>query len=226
MVIALVVTPEGLPLAYEVLPGNTKDSQTLRQYLAKIERQYGKAPRAQVMDRGIPTEAVLAEMRQSEPPVHDLVGTPKGSPDPVGTAAPRPGPQGAGDAPAAAELAVAAPQRTRCDEDHARATADEAGSRPAQTPRCLVDIKLDQASAGFTFALNQSQRRKLRRREGGYLLRTNLTESDPATLWQYYIQLVAVEEAFKNLKADLIGYTSHCDAACTPWRPCTPRAVL
>ena len=40
MVIALVVTPEGLPLAYEVLPGNTADNQTLRQFLSKIETQY------------------------------------------------------------------------------------------------------------------------------------------------------------------------------------------
>src|SRR5277367_4706596 len=78
VVIALVVTPEGLPLAYEVLPGNTKDSRTLRQFLTKIDTQYGKARRVWVMDRGIPTEAVLAEMRQSDPPVHYLVGTPKG----------------------------------------------------------------------------------------------------------------------------------------------------
>ena len=78
VVIALVVTPEGLPLAYEVLPGNTKDNQTLRQFLAKIEAQYGKAQRVWVMDRGIPTEEVLAEMRQSDPPVRYLVGTPKG----------------------------------------------------------------------------------------------------------------------------------------------------
>ena len=73
-----MVTPEGLPLAYEVLPGNTKDNQTLRQFLAKIEAQYGKAQRVWVMDRGIPTEEVLAEMRQSDPPVRYLVGTPKG----------------------------------------------------------------------------------------------------------------------------------------------------
>ncbi len=74
----MVVTPEGLPLAYEVLPGNTADNQTLRQFLAKIETQYGKARRVWVMDRGIPTEAVLAEMRHSDPPVRYLVGTPKG----------------------------------------------------------------------------------------------------------------------------------------------------
>src|ERR1700682_5302598 len=77
VVIALVVTPDGLPLAYEVLPGNTADCTTLRMFLAKIERQYGRARRVWVMDRGIPTEAVLAEMRGSDPPVQYLVGTPK-----------------------------------------------------------------------------------------------------------------------------------------------------
>jgi transposase len=45
IVIALVVTPEGLPLAYEVLPGNTADKTTLRPFLEHIERQYGKARR-------------------------------------------------------------------------------------------------------------------------------------------------------------------------------------
>ena len=78
VVIALVVTPDGLPLAYEVLPGNTADCKTLRMFLAKIEQQYGRARRVWVMDRGIPTEAVLAEMRGSDPPVQYLVGTPKG----------------------------------------------------------------------------------------------------------------------------------------------------
>src|ERR1700712_2894913 len=78
VVIALVVTPDGLPLAYEVLPGNTADSKTLRMFLSKIEQQYGKARRVWVMDRGVPTEAVLAEMRSSDPPVQYLVGTPKG----------------------------------------------------------------------------------------------------------------------------------------------------
>ncbi len=78
VVIALVVTPEGLPLAYEVLAGNTTDNTTLRDFLARIEEQYGRARRIWAMDRGIPTEAVLKEMRESDPPVHYLVGTPKG----------------------------------------------------------------------------------------------------------------------------------------------------
>jgi len=65
-------------MAYEVLAGNTADSKTLRMFLSKIELQYGKARRVWVMDRGVPTEAVLAEMRNSDPPVQYLVGTPKG----------------------------------------------------------------------------------------------------------------------------------------------------
>ena len=78
VVIALIVTPEGFPLCYEVMSGNTSDKTTLREFLSKIENQYGKARRVWVMDRGIPTEEVLAEMRQSETPVRYLVGTPKG----------------------------------------------------------------------------------------------------------------------------------------------------
>ncbi len=78
VVIALIVTPEGFPLAYEVLAGNTSDKTTLADFLKKIEEQYGKAERIWVMDRGIPTEAVLAQMRAADPPVQYLVGTPRG----------------------------------------------------------------------------------------------------------------------------------------------------
>jgi transposase len=75
VVIALVVTTDGLPLAYEVLAGNTSDKTTLKAFLAKIESLYGKARRVWVMDRGIPTEATLQQMRSDE--VAYLVGTPK-----------------------------------------------------------------------------------------------------------------------------------------------------
>jgi Transposase DDE domain len=234
VVIALVVTPEGLPLAYEVLPGNTKDNQTLRQFLAKIEAQYGKAQRVWVMDRGIPTEEVLAEMRQSDPPVRYLVGTPKGRltrlekllvDQPWQQA--RHGVQVKllaqdGEFYVFAEsadrvLKERAMRRRqlkwlwrRLHELAAMKTTREQllmklGAARAKAPVGwrLVDVKVEKASAAFTFTLNRDKLRKVRRREGRYLLRTNLTESDPATLWQYYIQLVAVEEAFKNLKADL-----------------------
>ncbi|HKM79954.1 MAG TPA: IS1634 family transposase [Candidatus Acidoferrum sp.] len=78
VVIALVVTPEGFPLAYEVMEGNTSDRTTLRGFLAKIEAQYGRARRVWLMDRGIPTEEVLQEMRAPEREVFYLVGTPRG----------------------------------------------------------------------------------------------------------------------------------------------------
>src|SRR5664279_2791576 len=77
VVIALVVTTDGFPLAYEVMDGNTSDRNTLRGFLDKIEATYGKAKRMWVMDRGIPTEAILAEMRDPSRPVSYLVGTPK-----------------------------------------------------------------------------------------------------------------------------------------------------
>ncbi|MFL5289160.1 MAG: hypothetical protein ACJ8AW_51470 [Rhodopila sp.] len=73
----------------------------------------------------------------------------------------------------------------------------------APTAWRLVEIEMDKESSMFIYCLNRQKLRTVRRREGRYLLRTNLTESDPALLWQYYIQLVVVEEAFKNLKQDL-----------------------
>jgi hypothetical protein len=77
VVIAVVLSPEGFPLAYEIMPGNTSDKTTLKLFLQKIQAQYGQAQRIWVMDRGIPTEETLKEMRQSDPPVSYLVGTPR-----------------------------------------------------------------------------------------------------------------------------------------------------
>ena len=77
LVIALVVTPDGFPLAYEVMNGNTSDRTTLPDFLKKIENTYGKAKRVWVMDRGVPSEAILQEMRQPERQTFYLVGTPK-----------------------------------------------------------------------------------------------------------------------------------------------------
>jgi len=78
VVIALVVTPDGFPLAYEVMDGNTSEHKTLRPFLEHIEKTYGKARRVWLMDRGIPTEATLREMREPGREMFYLVGTPKG----------------------------------------------------------------------------------------------------------------------------------------------------
>jgi hypothetical protein len=234
VVIALVVTTDGLPLAYEVLPGNTADCTTLRMFLARIERQYGRARRVWVMDRGIPTEAVLAEMRGSDPPVQYLVGTPKGrlsrlekqlltKPWQKARAGVQVKLLAEDD-----ELYVYAESVDRASKERAMRSRQlkwlwkrlrelaameipreemlmKLGAARSRAPTAwrLVDIEMDKESSMFVYTLNRQKLRRIRRREGRYLLRTNLTENDPALLWQHYTQLVAVEEAFKNLKGDL-----------------------
>jgi transposase len=234
VVIALVVTPEGLPLAYEVLAGNTADNTTLRDFLARIEKQYGRARRIWAMDRGIPTEAVLKEMRESDPPVHYLVGTPKGRLSRFEKALlaqswqeARPGVD-VKLLPPNRELYVYAQSRDRVAKERAirrrklkrlwarlkqlslmtltrEALLMKLGAARQKAPSAwrLVAVELAEKEATFRYRLRRDKLRQARRREGRYLLRTNLTETDPAKLWHFYLQLVAVEEAFKNLKGDL-----------------------
>ena len=73
----------------------------------------------------------------------------------------------------------------------------------ARTAWRLIDIEVAPKGATFSFAVNRDKLRQARRREGRYLLRTNLCDEDPAKLWRFYIQLVEIEAAFKNLKDDL-----------------------
>ena len=234
VVIALIVTPQGFPLAYEVLAGNTSDKTTLKEFLHKIETQYGKAERIWLMDRGIPTEAVLQEMRQSDPPVKYLVGTPKGRltrlekqlVDQSWHSA-RPGVQVKLLAQQG-ELYVLAESRDRVAKERSMRRRQlkwlwvrlkqlsamtltredllmKLGAAKQRAPSAwrLVRIEVAKQQATFSYGLHKAKLRRARRREGRYLLRTNLTESDPAKLWSLYLQLVAVEEAFKNLKGDL-----------------------
>jgi len=234
IVIALIVTPEGLPLAYEVLPGNTSDSKTLRSFLAKIEHQYGKAQRIWCMDRGVPTEEVLAEMRRSEPPVQYLVGTPKGRLNRLEQSLlTKPWHSARAGVkvkllPEDGELYVFAESRDRIGKERSMrrrqmkwlwarlaqlqsmelsrdALLMKLGSAQSKVPAAwrLITVKVAKNGASFTYALNRKKLKVTRRREGRYLLRTNLTESDPVKLWNYYLQLGQVEEAFRTLKSDL-----------------------
>jgi transposase len=234
VVIALVVTPEGLPLAYEVMAGNTADSTTLRDFLDRIERQYGKARRIWVMDRGIPTEAVLEIMRQADPPVSYVVGTPKGRLNRLEQQLlARPWHEARSGVqvkllPQDGELYVFAQSADRVAKERAmrrrqlkwlwarlkqlsamRLSREELlmklGAARQKTPTAwrLIMLEVSPNSAMFSYRLDRNRLRVARRREGRYLLRTNLTEHDPAKLWTYYLQLVAVEEAFKTLKGDL-----------------------
>src|SRR6266481_1246220 len=196
VVIALVVTPEGLPLAYEVLPGNTADNTTLRDFLARIERQYGKARRIWLMDRGIPTEAVLAEMRGADPPVQYLVGTPKGRLTRLEKDLLSQPWQDARPGVRVKQLSMMALSREEL--------LMKLGAARAHAPAAWRLVVIAVAPEGVTFTYHLDRRlRRARRREGRYLLRTNLTEDDPAKLWNLYLLLVRAEQAFKNLKGDL-----------------------
>src|SRR5208283_3139903 len=85
------------------------------------------------------------------------------------------------------------------------AMGDLLGAARAKAPSAwrLVDIAIDPKEAAFGYQLNRAKLRQVRRREGRYLLCTNLSGKDPAQLWRFYIQLVEIEAAFKALKDDL-----------------------
>jgi transposase len=247
VVIALVVTPEGFPLAYEVLPGNTQDKQTLKDFLVRIEDQYGRAERVWVMDRGIPTEDVLREMRESDPPVRYVVGAPKGRltryeesflskpwnavRENINVKVLKDEEDG--------ELFVLVRSDKRVGKERSMrrrrlkklwkrleqlkgmkqsrdqllmrlgAARNEAGRAygliAIHTPR--EGEPVDETS--FRYTLDREKLREARRREGSYLIRTNLPpdgqegEPEGRAIWSYYMQLVEIEEAFKNLKGDL-----------------------
>lgn len=239
VVIALIVTPQGFPLAYEVMDGNTADCTTLGTFVEKIQAQYGRAERIWVMDRGIPTEEALARLRASDPPVRYLVGTPKGRLNVLEQAfLGEPWEKAREQVQVKllereGELYVLAKSEGRVDKERAMRrrslrkllkrlkelqqqtlTRDAllmklgAAKKEAGRAYALVDITLPPKGQraqthSIAFTLNRPKLRVVRRREGHYLLRTNLTEHDPAMLWQFYIQLTEVEQAFKELKNDL-----------------------
>jgi hypothetical protein len=179
------------------------------------------------MDRGVPTEEVLGEMRAADPPVQYVVGTPKGRLTRLERdllAKPwqevRLGVQ-VKLLPQDSELYLFAESRDRVAKERAmrrrqlkwlwkrlahiaamKLTREELlmklGAARSQAPTAWRLV-----SVAVSYQLDRNKLRQARRREGRYLLRTNLAENDPAQLWGYYLQLVAIEEAFKNLKGDL-----------------------
>jgi hypothetical protein len=241
VVIALIVTPDGLPLAYEVMPGNTSDKTTLRGFLERFEAQYGKAGRTWIMDRGIPTEAVLAEMRSAATPTHYLVGTPRGRLSQLEQHfLAKPWAQVRDEvqvklAEQDGELYILARSGARRDKEQAmrrrrlrklvkrlhelrrqKLTRDQlllklgAARKEAGPGVWRIDLQLpekDQAVTPetFGFQLNWQNLREARRREGSYLLRSNLTGGDPAQLWAFYLHLTEIEQAFKELKKRTSG---------------------
>lgn len=241
VVIALIVTPEGFPLAYEVYPGNTTDSSTLREFLTKIESRYGRINRTWLMDRGIPTEETLGEMRSEG--VGYLVGTPKGKLSRLEASfADRPWEQARENVRVKlleeeSELYVYVESNDRIGKERAMrqrrlrklwerlkelqgmklshdALLMKLGEAKHEAGRAwnLVNVQpyrhppekgKKRRLAGLLFALDREKLRAARRREGRYLLRSNLSGERPEQLWEKYLLLTQIEQAFKELKGDL-----------------------
>lgn len=235
VVVALAITPEGLPMAYEVMPGNIQDRQTLVTFLKKIRRRFGKARRTWIMDRGIPTEETLALMRRRRHRISYLVGTPKGR---LSTLEKR-----LVDRPwhrarekvtvklvdERDEVFVWVESADRVSKERAmrrrrmkellkrlKELKGQAGlgrddllvklgqaKQKAGRAYGLVKVVVGKEGEGWSYGIDRARLRMVWRREGRYLLRTNLTADDPAQLWEMYLRLVEVEAAFRNLKGDL-----------------------
>jgi len=237
VVIALIVTPEGFPLGYEVLPGNTLDKTTLRFFLKKIESMYGKARRVWVMDRGIPTEEVLAQMRDEN--IQYLVGTPRAMLNKLEYKLVELDWKQANDNVVVKllaqdnELYVLAKSKDRRAKERAirkyklrkylqglarlrkncrnrDKLLERLGALKQQAGKSVKCVDLIIPAQGsrvtpenFSYSLNRDTYKKMILRDGMYLLRTNLTETNPDVIWQRYVLLTQVEAAFKSLKSDL-----------------------
>lgn len=240
VVIALIVTPEGFPVAYEVMDGNTSDKKTLPDFVKAIETQYGKAHRVWVMDRGIPTEEQLEAMRNAQTKVSYLVGTPKGRLTALEKTFLSKSWEQARESVAVklieqkGELYVLVRSEGRVIKERQMRqrklrrlierlkalqgqslSRDQllvklgAAKKEAGRAYYLLNIKLPKkdepvTKATFMFSLNWKKLRAVYRREGHYVLRSNLPGEDPTKLWAYYLQLTEVEQAFKELKGDLM----------------------
>lgn len=239
VIIALVVTPDGLPLAYEVMQGNTSEKTTLQAFLKKIEEQYGRAQRIWVMDRGIPTEEQLREMREADPPVAYLVGTPRGRLSKLEKPfleLPWAKVKESVEVKLLAqegELYILARSQGRWQKERAMRRRrlkslwkrlQELQGQQLERDQLLLKLGAAKAEAGrayglvevqvpkpeqpvnaetFTFRWRKDKLRQAMRREGRYLLRSNLPAEDPARLWQHYVQLTEIEAVFRALKSDL-----------------------
>ena len=239
VVIALVITTDGFPLAYEVMDGNTSDRTTLRQFLTHIEHTYGRAKRVWVMDRGIPTEEVLAEMRDPKRQAFYLVGTPKSKisqHERLWLNLPWEKVRESVEVKLYThenELYVLAKSEGRQQKEiamrrrrlvrlllklramrHSLPSRDQLllriGAAKKEAGRAFGFVKIqlpatDQAVThdSFRFQLDKARLKEAERRDGYYLMRSNLTAEDPAVLWARYVQLTQIEAVFRCLKSEL-----------------------
>src|SRR6202521_2553535 len=224
LVIALVITTDGFLLAYEVMDGNTSGRTTLGGFLDHIEKTYGKAKRMWVMDRGIPTEEILQEMRDPAREIFYLVGTPKGKIQEYEKKWLDLPWQKVRDSVEVklfeqdGELYVLAKSEGRKAKETAMRrnlpSRDQLlmrlGAAKAAAGRAFPFVHLqvpgeDQqlTRETFRFRVDKKKLQEAEWHDGHYLLRSNLTAGDPSVLWTRYVQLTQIESVFRSLKSEL-----------------------
>jgi len=238
VVLALVVTPEGLPLAYEVMPGNTQDKATLKDLMARLEALHGKADRIWLMDSGIPTEEQPTAMRASDPPVRYLVGTPRARVKATRAQCENLAWQkvqgtvevklfredkelyvvAKSDGRRQQEIAIRRKQLARLlwtlrgmrRESSRDRLLQRLGAARQKAGRAasFVTVQLPApeqpvSRETFRFSVAQEKLADAELYDGHYLLRSNLTQDEPAWLWKLYMLLVEIEGVFRSFKNDL-----------------------
>jgi transposase len=238
VVLALVVTSEGLPLTYQLFPGNTHDATTLRQIIDTIEAQYGRTDRIWVFDRGLVSQENLDLLQERE--VGYLVGTPRSKLDEFERELLKGDWQKVSGRPEVRvqliereeEIYVLARSQERAQKELAMRRRVLGGlsrdlkalSRSVRKGHLVNQRKIDQrlgriqerwptawrylqsidAGPGWViWKWDSRQLRRMKLRDGAYLLRSNLARMDPEILWRQYVQLTEVEEAFRVLKSEL-----------------------
>ena len=267
VVVALVLTPDGFPLAYEVMPGNTNDRETQMPFIKKLEAKYGRIGSLWLMDRGVPTEKTLRAMREGG--YKYLVGAPRGHlkvlgdrlakaewqnvqdgisvkvarlDSEAGTSANGTVGESSGDTFVLTRSTARSLKETSMrvkklrgamrtlfavDERIGRVRWRKAGpvKRELSRDELLKRLAVAEAKAGrawkmisitlpkegqkvtpetFHWHLDWDRIDEARANdEGTYLLRTNLPECDPKTLWKRYMIQGEIEYAFRELKNDL-----------------------
>ena len=259
VVIALVLTPNGFPLAYEVMPGNTSDKGTQMAFIRKLEAKYGKLGNLWLMDRGVPTEETLAEMREAG--YKYLVGAPRGHLKILGDRLDKAEWQEVQDGIRVKSVRLAGEDGqpgdtfvlTRSAARSRKETAMRAKKiRSAMKTLFAIDARIGRVRHGppapprrelsrddliarlavakskagrawkmirfslpkegeevtpdtFRWHLDWDRIREVRAEdEGTYLLRTNLPDCDPKTLWKKYMIQGEIEHAFFEIK-DVLG---------------------
>ena len=235
IILALVVTPEGFPLSYEIFAGNRADVSTLEEMLEAVERKHGRARRVWVFDRGIVSEANLERLRARGGSY--LVGTPRSALKAYQARLL----EGEWQSVSAqvdvqliaeeGETYVLARSRARAQKEgamrsrvvrglmrdliklrrllrHGRLKDPDklllrVGALQERYPQARRYLKITVEALNLRWQWDRAALRLAQSRDGAYLLRTNLQESDPATLWRQYIQLTEVEAVFRALKSDL-----------------------